>query len=69
MFTYYIKKIPSLCLYNIHIYKNRNIFGNLNFQIQQNRAILNNIEIDEQRRGYGSYFLKNSNHMYKMFIM
>ena len=58
MFTYYIKKIPSLCLYNIQIYKNRYVFGNLNFQIQQTRAILNNIEIDEQRRGYGSYFLK-----------
>jgi len=53
-----MKKVPSRCLYNIQIYKHGREFGNVNFQIQQNRAVLNNIEINEQRRGYGSIFVK-----------
>ena len=50
MFTYYMKKIPSRCLYNVKIYKHGHEFGNLNFQIetQTKHAVLNNIEMNEK---------------------
>ena len=60
MFTYYMKKIPSRCLYNIKIYKHGHEFGILNFQIQiqTKHAVLNNLEMNEKYCGYGSFFLK-----------
>lgn len=58
MLHYYMTKIPSRYLYNIQIYRKGTEFGNLNFQVRNSEAILNNIEIKDRNKGYGSFLLK-----------
>ena len=59
MFKHYIKSLPSQLIYNINMYKHGNKFGNLNFVVLQNQAILNNIEVNETGQGNGSELLKH----------
>lgn len=56
---YIINKSTTRCLYNVNIFKNNLLFGNVNFQIYNTTAYLNNIEVKEKKRGYGSYILIN----------
>ena len=53
--SYMVSKFPSKCLYNINLMKNNLPFGNINFQITNSVAYLNNLEVFEKKRGFGSY--------------
>ena len=57
--SYMVSKFPSKCLYNINLMKNNLPFGNINFQITNSVAFLNNLEVYEQNCGFGSYVLNN----------
>lgn len=57
--SYMVSKFPSKCLYNINLMKNNLPFGNINFQITNSVAYLNNLEVFEKKRGFGSYVLNN----------
>ena len=57
--TYMVSKFPSKCLYNIDLMKNKLPFGNINFQITNSVAYLNNLEVFEKKHGFGSYVLNN----------
>ena len=57
MLTYHIKKIPSRCLYNIQICRKGLPFGNMNFHIDGTKAFLNNLEVVEKNKGYGTFCL------------
>ena len=53
-FKYIVSKIPTKQLYNVNIYKDITKFGNMNFQIHNDSAILNNLWIDEPKKGHGT---------------
>lgn len=57
MFTYHISRLPSKTLYKINMYKCGKSLGNMNFQIENNIAVLNNLEVNIKNTGYGSHFL------------
>ena len=42
--SYIVSKLPSKCLYNVDILKNKLQFGNVKFQINKNIVYLNKIE-------------------------
>lgn len=61
--TYNIKTIPILSkrLYKVNIFNYNHYFANVNFMIDKQNLIINNIEIKDlyRRHGYGSLILKN----------
>ena len=58
MFSCHIKRTLPDMIHNINIYKYAKKFGNINFQVHGNNAILNYIEMKEKNKGYGSQFLR-----------
>lgn len=65
--SYVVSKIPSKCLYNVNLLKNNLPFGNINFNISNNIAYLNNLEVFEHRKGFGSYVLNTFESYIKNF--
>lgn len=57
--SYIVSKLPSKCLYNVDILKNKLQFGNVKFQINKNIVYLNNIEVIQKNKGNGSRILIN----------
>jgi hypothetical protein len=57
--SYIVSKLPSKCLYNVDILKNKLQFGNIKFQINKNIVYLNNIEVIQKNKGNGSHILIN----------
>lgn len=58
MFACHIKRTLPDMIHNINIYKYAKKFGNINFKVDGNNAILNYIEMKEKNKGYGSQFLR-----------
>ena len=60
----FMYKYISKHTYNINLYKNNLIIGELSFSLHNNLAIINNIEINSKYRNnnYGSMLLHNIEH-------
>ena len=63
----FMYKYISKHTYNINLYKNNLIIGELSFSLHNNLAIINNIEINSKYRNnnYGSMLLHNIEHNIK----